>query len=119
MSSSLSLSSVINFHGALGRSESNQHNRLYWDGGPKAIERYLKHHLNTCEDNKICNALSLQTVVFDDDELGDNLKPGPSTLHKKASPKKSSRRSRSRTVEQPLRIGAYSVCVICSHHIAQ
>jgi hypothetical protein len=83
-------------------------NRVYWDGGPNAIERFMTHHLKECQNNVICNALQLRTVEFEDSD-GDEL--GTSSHSKSVSPRKRSTRSqdhRSSTelaADGPLRTG--------------
>ena len=79
--------------------------RVYWDGGPPAIEHFLLHHLKDCPKNTICNALQLTTIEFEDSDSDENL-----TNH--VSPKKRSDCSRNCVgpggVSQktnPLRIG--------------
>ena len=49
------------------RSEGDSAKRLYWDGGPKKIERFMAHHLKECENNPICKSLQLLTVEFEDE----------------------------------------------------
>ena len=63
-------SSFLMFH---CRSEEDSTKRIYWDCGPKAIKHFITHHLKTCHDNAICNALALTTTEFDDSD-NDKLK---------------------------------------------
>jgi hypothetical protein len=57
------------------RSEEDSAKRLFWDGGPKKIERFMAHHLKECENNSICNSLHLLTVEFEDElDLGEGKK---------------------------------------------
>jgi hypothetical protein len=85
----------------LNRSEPEQIKRLYWDGGPKAIERFVAHHLKVCEQNVICNALSLRTVEFDDED------GGLSGSCKLVSPRRSplQDKKKGKNAMRPLRIG--------------
>ncbi|KAM6501725.1 hypothetical protein JOM56_001702, partial [Amanita muscaria] len=64
-------------------SEQSSMDRVYWDGGPEAIQRFMAHHLKECQNNVICNALELRTVEFDD---SDNDEPSPSHRFKSVSP---------------------------------
>ena len=52
----------------LHRSEEDSTKRLYWDGGPNAIKRFMAHHLKDCRNNAICNGLFLTTIEFDDSD---------------------------------------------------
>ena len=86
-------------------SEPSHLKRVYWDGGPPAIEHFLLHHLKDCPKNSICTALQLTTVEFEDSDSDEN-----PTYH--VSPKKFTRKSRNqvepaRVTQQanPLRIG--------------
>lgn len=60
---------------------------MYWDGGPKAIEHFISHHLKDCSENVICNALQLKTVEFEDSE---ETEPSPTVTKcfKSVSPRK-------------------------------
>jgi hypothetical protein len=92
-----------------GSSEQSSMDRVYWNGGPNAIECFMTHHLKKCQNNMICNALHLQTVEFEDSD-SDGL--GTSNHFKSVSPRKCSthsqgHRSSTRLVaNKPLRIGA-------------
>ena len=44
------------------RAETNRDNRVYWDSGPKAIDRFMEHHAKMCRDNKFCNDLGLRLL---------------------------------------------------------
>ncbi|KAF8811671.1 hypothetical protein BYT27DRAFT_7088937 [Phlegmacium glaucopus] len=84
---------------------SNQMNHVYWDGGPKAIERFIVHHLKECQNNVICNALQLRTVEFEDSD-GDE--QSTSNRFKSVSPKRHSTHSQDHCGSaklNPLRIG--------------
>ncbi|KAF8164041.1 hypothetical protein K438DRAFT_1775736 [Mycena galopus ATCC 62051] len=47
------------------RSETNSNLRMYWDGGPTAIQHFLDHHLKSCSQNYLCNKLDMQTLEMD------------------------------------------------------
>jgi hypothetical protein len=51
--------------------ETDSLNRIFWDQGPKAIERFMSHHAKICKFNKFCNDLKLRELdVLSDDENG-------------------------------------------------
>ncbi|KAF8182785.1 hypothetical protein K438DRAFT_1767220 [Mycena galopus ATCC 62051] len=56
-------------------SETNSNLRMYWDGGPKAIQHFLDHHLKSCGQNYVCNKLDMQTLEMD----WDNPRPATPT----------------------------------------
>jgi len=88
-------------------SEQSSSNQLYWDHGPKAIVCFLGHHLKECANNVICNALSLTTVEFEDNDSNES---STSKHFKSVSPRKLSSHSQdsAKTVaHNPLCIGAY------------
>lgn len=98
-------------------SESDPDKRLYWDCGPKAIEKYLGHHLRHCSHNKFCNSLGLCELQIE----GTSDKEDTSKSITRFSPKKSKKKevaSRAPSIEildsdeekeksrkRPLRIG--------------
>ena len=79
-------------------------NRVYWDGGPNAIARFMAHHLKECQNNIICNALELRSIEFEDSESESST----SNCFKSVSPGKRLTRSQipsSGAKNNPLRIG--------------
>jgi hypothetical protein len=83
-------------------------NRVYWDGGPNAIERFMTHHLKECQNNVICNALQLRTVEFEDsdsDELGTSNRSKSVSPRKRLTCSQDHRRSTKLAANKPLRIG--------------
>jgi hypothetical protein len=47
--------------------------RIYWDGGPAKIRRFLEQHSKACLKNKYCIALALDTLdVADDNDDNDD-----------------------------------------------
>jgi hypothetical protein len=38
---------------------------MYWDGGPNAIEHFLSHHLENCDENYICHKIDMKGLEFD------------------------------------------------------
>lgn len=75
-------------------SEQSRSKRVYWDGGPQAIEHFMGHHLKDCSKNVICNGLQLRTVEFED---SDESEPSTTNHFKSASPKKYLTRSQKST----------------------
>ncbi|KAJ7149434.1 hypothetical protein C8R43DRAFT_1192522 [Mycena crocata] len=45
-------------------SQPDYRKRIYWDGGPEAIQRFLDHHLKDCDNNYICNKMDMQNMEF-------------------------------------------------------
>ncbi|KAF7362206.1 Atypical/Alpha protein kinase [Mycena venus] len=45
--------------------ESDSTKRMYWDGGPNAIEHFLSHHLENCDENYICHKIDMKGLEFD------------------------------------------------------
>jgi len=91
-------------------SEPSRLKRVYWDGGPQAIEHFMLHHLKDCPKNAICNALQLRIIEFDDSD--GNYDESPINHSKSVSPRKQLTRTRNHhssevnfEKENPLRIG--------------
>jgi len=66
---------------------------VYWDGGPKAIECFMAHHLKECQNNVICNVLQLRTVEFEDSDSDEPSTSNHLVHSKTVSPRKYSTRS--------------------------
>jgi hypothetical protein len=47
------------------RAETDSKNRVYWDNGPVAIQRFIEHHLRVCSENVVCNRLGLRALKYD------------------------------------------------------
>ncbi|KAF7346249.1 hypothetical protein MSAN_01852000 [Mycena sanguinolenta] len=46
-------------------SEPDHGKRMYWDGGPNAIQHFLDHHLENCDKNYICRKIGMKELVFE------------------------------------------------------
>ncbi|KAJ7501651.1 hypothetical protein B0H11DRAFT_2371922 [Mycena galericulata] len=84
--------------------EPDSNNRMYWDNGPKAMERFLEHHLRVCSENSICNRLGMRELQYQHEE--DVEDPRPQTP---PGPSRGSIRQRSVSLSpvQPLRKKPY------------
>lgn len=69
-------------------SEPEATKRLYWDGGPRAIDRHLVHHLKSCPKNVICTGLQLRTLEVESDDENVPLSPPKSKSHKRVGASK-------------------------------
>lgn len=108
-------------------SEPESIKRAYWDKGPKAIEHFLRHHLEVCANNHVCKRLCLETTKFvtrDDLDVpipelsssdDEHALPTPAKLVERAralslSPQNSRKRARTATSDAPsLRFGTSQV----------
>lgn len=57
------------------RSEPQSSERLYWDGGPLAVTKFMDHHLQHCDENTVCKSLGLRTLEVEDDSSDDGKSP--------------------------------------------
>ncbi|KAG6808529.1 hypothetical protein H0H92_003823 [Tricholoma furcatifolium] len=61
--------------------ETISYERLYWDNGPRAIDRILKQHLEFCEDNVICTQLGLRLIDISETDPQSSLLSSPFRGH--------------------------------------
>jgi len=55
--------------------------KVYWDGGPQIIERFVEQHREPCQTNWICKTLHLATAEVQDEKLTTPKKSNSDASH--------------------------------------
>ncbi|KAJ6450145.1 hypothetical protein C8R45DRAFT_1084008 [Mycena sanguinolenta] len=83
-------------------SEPDSNKRMYWDGGPDAIQHFLDHHLESCDDNYICRTIAMKELVFEWGQPTTPTSDSQSSRARSLSVTGSPQRKRQRTSQAPL-----------------
>ncbi|KAJ6505038.1 hypothetical protein C8R45DRAFT_1181007 [Mycena sanguinolenta] len=83
-------------------SEPDSNKRMYWDGGPDAIQHFLDHHLESCGDNYICRTIAMKELVFEWGQPTTPTSDSQSSRARSLSVTGSPQRKRQRTSQAPL-----------------